>query len=204
MPDHAVTNLLRLAGVASGPGEVSLPQSNPELNALLRRRDGFFAFAGALEVFPSATGPRSYGINDWNGLGLWRGAYGELAPHGVCFAQDLFGTQFVISNGIQTFDPETGEQQEFAGSIDAWAARLLEEPDVHTGQSLLQSWQAKNGSLPSKFRLVPITPFTLGGAFDLDNLLAMESTKSMRMRAELALQLKDVPDGTTVSYKVVD
>jgi hypothetical protein len=49
--------------------------------------------------------------------------------------------------------------------------------------------------------LVPKIPFVLGGEFGVDNVFALEATKGMRLRGELAVQIRDLPNGTKISYR---
>jgi hypothetical protein len=42
----------------------------------------------------------------------------------------------------------------------------------------------------------------LGGAFEIEDLVAIDAVEAMRVRANLALQIRDLPDGAEVIYKV--
>lgn len=170
--------------------------------AALYQKNGFFAFESALEVFPVGESAKSYSISEWNHKDAWISSYGDLSPKGICFAQDLFGTQFLISDGIYSFDPETAETGDVAESIEAWVERILADYEMLTAQPIAHAWQAENGPLPKRSRLVPITPFVLGGSYDTSNLVAMDAVAAMRLRASLALQIRDLPDGTQVTYEV--
>jgi len=174
-----------------------------EIALLLRRRNGFFAFEGALEVFSSLPN-QSYSITEWNDERLWIAAYGDSRPQGLCFAQDIFGGQFIIEDGIKFFDPETGEHSLFGETLEDWARVILDDYRVLTGHPLAHDWQKINGPLLCRHRLVPLAPFVLGGSYSLDNLFAMEAAKSMRLRGDLARQLRDLPDGAQVIYQVTE
>ncbi|WP_068685569.1 hypothetical protein [Variovorax sp. WDL1] len=44
----------------------------------------------------------------------------------IFFAEDIFGVQFAIKDDVVvSFDPESGEAEEIAGSIEEWANKLL-------------------------------------------------------------------------------
>lgn len=205
MLDKRIAKLLSIASPPTGGGSQSANCNlNNDLQALLSARDGFFAFESALEVFPLSSGTLAHSLGEWNAAELWRRSYNILNPEGICFAQDVFGVQFVLSDKVRSFDPETGELAVLANSLGDWSEKILREHEVLTGFPLAHAWQRKNGPLRYKNRLVPKIPFVLGGKFELSNLVAMDSAKSMRLRAELALQLKDVPDGAQVIYRVSD
>ena len=53
-------------------------------------------------------------------------------------------------------------------------------------------------------RLVPKVPFVLGGEFDVSNLHPLDSVKAMRFYGNLAVQIRDAPDGTRVHWNVED
>jgi len=194
--------LLRISSDPTGVDSRSDFELPDELKPLYER-NGFFAFESALEVFPIGRSEKSYPLGAWNDENTWLSYYQDLRPSGVCFAQSAFGDQFLFNDGFHLFDPETGEVSHLAGSIELWAERMLDDYEALTGQPLGHEWQARKGRIPSRSRLVPITPFVLGGAFEPDNLVAMDAVAGMRLRANLALQIKNLPDGAKVIYEVV-
>jgi hypothetical protein len=203
-----LAKLLALASAGLGPALGERPgllggKRADELWALLGACNGFYAFEGALHVFPSG-GPGAQTLERWNAPDLWRGRYREL-DDSVCFAEDVFGGQFILrGEAVHTFDPETGEIQVIADSLEGWAGALLEDYEFLTGQPLAHAWQAQHGALAAGHRLVPKVPFVVGGAFELANLHAMEAVHGMTWRADLARQLRDLPDGTAIQFKVVE
>ncbi len=174
------------------------------LRGLLHERNGFFAFDRALHVFPSSILEAPVmTLEKWNDPSTWTSAYGDAASDDLFFAEDLFGMQFVLSDQrVFTFDPETGDRTPAADSISAWVELVLDDPAVVVGSQLAGEWQRRNGALSEGRRLVPVKPFILGGDFDLANLRDMSSVEAMLYRADLARQLRDVPDGSQVELQV--
>jgi outer membrane protein assembly factor BamB len=210
--DEATHQLLSVAGPALGP---SLdPEAGSEtqripspLRALLSLRNGFYAFESALHVF--ATGvevaPVEGSVEDWNAPALWRDGYGPMAEGHFFFAEDLFGGQFSLKDGhVYSFDPETGTPEWLADDILGWTARILDDYEVLTGYPLAHAWQSLHGRLVPGQRLMPKQPFVLGGEFTVENLYALDAVDGMRLRAGLAMQLRDLPDGAKVQWRVVD
>jgi hypothetical protein len=118
------------------------------------------------------------------------------------FAEDVLGAQFCVLDGaVMSFDPETGDKSFIAPSVLAWARRILHEGDVLTGYPLAHEWQTRNGPIKPRARLIPKTPFVLGGDFTIENLFLLEAAQAMRSRANLAIQIRDLPDGTNVAFK---
>jgi hypothetical protein len=172
---------------------------------LLCCKNGFYAFEGALHVMSSSSAIREYGLAKWNSHNLWRADYQGLADRSFFFAEDVFGSQFCLHNGaVMSFDPETGERELIASNVDEWAQRILDDYDLLTGHQLAHEWQVQHGAIPVGHRLIPKVPFVLGGGFVVENLFPLESAKAMRSRANLAVQIKTLPDGTEVEFKLDD
>lgn len=173
-----------------------------ELLGLLNKRNGFFAFDKALHVFPaqpSTQKPSGYDIIDWNRRGLWKNAFPEQVQRLLCFAEDIFGCQWVLQKDhIGKFDPETGEVTPFADSFENWAEQIVENASIETGWPLSQQWIQKNGDLPANCRLNPRMLFVLGGSFEVENLFAVDAAEGMRFRGDIARQIRDLPDGTKI------
>jgi hypothetical protein len=82
--------------------------------------------------------------------------------------------------------------------------RILADYEVLTGYPLLHQWQAKHGALPIGVRLMPKVPFVLGGEYALDNLYSIAAVSGMKTRGNLARQIKDLPDGAQVEFRVIE
>ena len=172
---------------------------------VLSLKNGFYAFEGALQVYADVETPREHGLLSWNESTLWRSQYAGMADSGIFFAQDVFGRQFGLDDsGVFLFESETGERERVAGSIEGWAELLLSEYPVWTGHPVAHAWQQVNGRLRSGWRLVPKIPFVLGGEVSVSNVFTAESVKAMHFYANLAVQIRDLPDGAAVDLKVID
>lgn len=175
------------------------------LERILGKRNGFYAFEGALHVFANTDTANELGVKSWNASSLWKHEYRDLMGEGVCFAEDVFGNQFLLrGDEIFVFDPETGRANSMAQDIDAWAELILGDFSFWTGHAVARAWQAVNGTISRGSRLVPVTPFVLGGEFVPENVRAMDAVAGMKYRASIALQIRDLPDGATVTLRAVD
>jgi len=79
----------------------------------------------------------------------------------------------------------------------------LRDYELHTGQRLAHAWQSQNRPLKPGERLVPKMPFVTGGEYAIQNLAAIEASRGMRFRGDLAVQIRDLPDGAQIRYSVV-
>lgn len=176
-----------------------------ELLMMLGQRNGFYALESALHVFPTHSTQEEFGLTDWNEDALWRTAYRGLADDCLFFAEDIFGGQFCIkANRIYTFDPETGELSYLADSIEGWAAAVMNDHEILTGYPLAHQWQEHNGPVPARKRLLPKVPFVLGGEFKIENLYLVDAIEGMKFRADVAYQIKNLPDGAEIKLNIID
>ncbi len=204
----AVTKLTSIASEALG-SEPSQPYDfldahalASELLSMLRQKNGFYAFESALHVFPISS-VDCMSLEEWNSDSLWRNAYQDLADGLLFFAEDVFQDQFCLSSsGVVRFEAETGRTEPYAQSIEEWARKVLSHYDVDTGWTLASKWQQENAPLRPGHRLMPKTPFFLGGQFSLDNLWEGDAVEGMRFKASLAIQTRDIPDGQRVRLVV--
>ncbi len=177
-----------------------------ELAALLARTNGFSAFDTGIQLFragPEGLGPA---LETWNDPSTWKDSYGGTADGLLCFAADLFGGQFAVDDEQQVvlFDPETADRTVIGRSLEEWAAWVWDDPTVRAAAPLARRWQDTHGPLDLDQRLLPRQLFVLGGAYDLDNLEAVDAAEAMRIRGPIAQQLHAAPDGTPVVLRVAE
>jgi hypothetical protein len=202
-----IMKVLSISSVAISNVDSSIPFVNrwgalgDEIAEVLRARNGFYAYESALLVRPLQSERPPLGSFEWNASELWKCEY-ELPTDCFCFAEDLFGGQYCISGAkIRSFNPETGTLDEEWPSLEAWAAEILARRNFRTGHALAHAWQMKNGPLTPGMRLLPKIPFLSGGQYDVENLYAIEDVKGMRLRAHVARQIRDLPDGSQIVFK---
>jgi hypothetical protein len=202
---------MELGSTSIGPAIIEEPPYHAwtaGLDELYRQKNGFYAFGGALLVRPidskHVSMPR--GIMQWNEPALWRTTYGDLIPEAeVFFAEDAFGNQFSFDPkaGFCFFDAETGDKKPIADSVSDWASAVLVDWDYLSGYRPAEAWQKHNRSLMPGERLIPKHPIVLGGSFEISNLMAWPDDKGMRSRGFLARQIKDLPDGSQISFRLI-
>jgi hypothetical protein len=197
--------LLDISSASFGPENPNPSNIPPTIYALLQKRNGFYAFEAALHVFGSQTDSPEISIEQWNSPDLWRDKYGGMDDGCFFFAEDVFGVQFAFrKDDICTYEPETGQQTQFAKDLEDWAAKILADYNLHTGYSLAHEWQLQNGHLPVGKRLIPKVPFVAGGQFDIANLYAGDSVEAMHWRAFLAQHIESLPDGAKIEFKITE
>jgi hypothetical protein len=175
-----------------------------ELFHMLKQKNGFYAFEFALHVFPLTSDPET-GLEGWNAGSLWRKEYEDLADGLLFFAEDILQDQFCLSkkqSGVHRFHAETGQTVFMAESVEKWADVILANYKTETGWPFVHEWQQKNGPLPLGKRLMPKTPFFLGGEYKIENLWAGNPLEGMRVKADLAMQTQHLPEGAKVKLNI--
>ena len=170
-----------------------------ELTALLQSRNGFFAFASALHVFPAESSEHGFGMIDWNIGTAWKQEYGGVADKLLCFGQDIFANQFALcGDGVVVFNCEIGSYAHFSVSLEEWAEKVLSNYNLVTGYSLAKAWQQQNRLLKPGERLFPVQPFVVGGAYSSENLRAMKYLEILKFFGYFSSQIRLLPEGAHV------
>jgi hypothetical protein len=198
MPMDTVAELLRAASDPLCDTDVATGGIPPGVCELLAARNGFFAFTSALYVRPSGDVPGD--VVEWNRADGWRKWYGELADGLFFFAEDVFGNQFASDRDgrIVAFDAETADLEPLASSVRDWVKVLLDDWRYWTGYPLAHDWQDANRPLKRGERLVPRTPFVIGGEYSVENLAAVVDHQAMELRGVIAAQIAHLPEGTEI------
>lgn len=157
---------------------------------------------GAVRIF-GPVARRLPSIEAWNDPGLWRDAFADLADGPPFVAENFLGEQYrIVDEAVFCWNPETGEQEPTGMTFGDWLARVRSDPGSEVPTWLLDDWQAAHGPLSPGDHLAPLVPFVLGGGYEVENLHATPGVADLRWRAQLAVQLQDLPDGTDVRLHV--
>jgi len=172
---------------------------------LINRRNGFFAFDRALEVFP-LTSTHGISIASWNNPSTWKNLYGKALSKYTFFAHDVFGEPFGIdaSGAVVKFDPETNEITSYANDLESWCEKILADPNYEVGSKFAHEWTQTHAPIAEGKRLVPITPFVLEGEYALSNFMAIDALEGMKFRASIYWQIENLPDGAEVRIRIDD
>ncbi len=174
-----------------------------QLINILKKKNGFLVFESALRFFPADPTLAKREITRWNNPDVWIGFFDGMAAGAIFFAEDVFGSQFcIVGDEIRSFDPETGEMEFISYSFEDWAKEILEDYEALTGYPIAHEWQETYGVLDYDKVLAPKYPFVLGGEFELNNMSSMDAVKAMLFRADLAKQIRDLPDGAEIEFVV--
>lgn len=190
----ALHQLLRLSAAIDGPvlDSATIPDS---LKVVTPGASGLSVFDAALLVAPPGVV-----------LELVRKKLFEpfrIAATTHVFAFDLFAGMYGIEadGSVVSIDAETGERQDFARDLEAWAALILEKPGSLLGAELGRAWQQLHGPLAPLERLVPRQPFVLGGNYEVSNLVRCPLPRAVELYGSLCEQIAATPDGSRVEVR---
>ncbi len=205
----AVTKLLSIASLPIAAHDVACGhldrwgQLGRELGEMLQAKNGFYAYESALLVRLVRSADAPLGLTEWNAPSLWKSGYAGSIGNALCFAEDIFGGQVCIRDDVVcAFDPETGAFDQLSRSIGEWADDLMARCNFRTGYPLAHGWQVANRPLVAGERVLPRTPFVLGGKYVVENLYPLQDVEGMRLRASIAGQIRELPDGSQVILQV--
>ena len=159
---------------------------------------------GAIRVFGDV-GEQLPSRRDWNDPTGWKSKYAAagIAVPGEIIAEGFLGDQYaVVDSLVVRWDPETGETESTDIPADAWIAGVREDASSQEPVWLLEEWERSNGPLSVTKHLAPKLFFVLGGEFEVENLYSADAASDLAWRAQLAHQIRDLPDGAEVKLHV--
>lgn len=175
-----------------------LPELPRSLVNTLSDINGFILHEGALHVRGASSKP------DWHSLrGAWRGPnsfhvlYPDLRTSDIPFAQDQVGDQFLIREGVVVkLSAETGEISVVADGLEDFFFRV--EANIEDYLNVGLSHKMQPGQL-----LQASPPFCLKSDATA-SLKPSPASEVILFHADLARQIRNIPDGEQVEFKVRD
>jgi hypothetical protein len=170
-----------------------------ELVRLLADTNGFILHEGAVHIRGACLSP------DWHSLRTaWRGPeafhvlYEDVRSSDIPFAQDQVGDQFLIREGIiLRLSAETGELGTLVGSLQDFLTGVTSDIEGFLAVGL--SHRMQPGQL-----LHAYPPFCFRESGAGASLRPVPASEVIRFHADLARQLREVPDGGQVEFKLKD
>jgi hypothetical protein len=163
---------------------------------------GIHAFSKSLRIFGFTSDKHAKNIIWWNKDSTWKYEYKKFFRNAWAFAEDIFGNQFLFDqSGVAWLNSESGETQHLCKTFSEWIEMLFANINFYTGMSIKQDWEKANPDqeLTGQYLLCPTIPFILGGEYKIDNLFRIEGQKCMLLKAKIAQQIRNLPDGTKIT-----
>lgn len=136
---------------------------------------------------------------------LFNKYYSDLFPGVFVFAEDIFGNQFAfLKDGSVVFlNIETTEVMETFQNFKHFLSAISDDIDYYSGFSIAEKWEKSHVKIQLEQRVSPIKPFIIGGGYEVKNLHLLNKEKLFDYTSFIARQIKDLPDGTDITLKIV-
>lgn len=176
-----------------------LSELPPDLVRVLRDTNGCILHEGALHIRGASLTPEWHSLRSaWRGPNAFHTLYDTVQSTDVPFAQDQFGDQFLLRDGqVFRLSGETGEVESLADSLDAFLSGLRE--DIETFLNVGMEHRMLPGQL-----LLAYPPFVFQESQEGTSLKPVSASEVILFHADLARQIRDVPNGGQIKLKVTD
>lgn len=176
------------------------------LAGLLRQINGFIQFHGGLHVRGACREPDWHSLRDaWDGeAAFWR-LYPEVRQADVPFAEDCMGDQFVLRDAVvHKLSAETGDAESLGVGLREFFEAVAADPVEYLSLHPLLQHQQDGGGLEPGQLLAAFPPFCTKESADGVSLAAIQAGERRRFLADLAAQLREVPEGGKIDCRVMD
>jgi len=170
-----------------------------DLVRVLSDTNGFILHEGAVHVRGACLTPEWHSLRAaWRGPKAFHTLYDDVQSSDVPFAQDQVGDQFLIRGGVVLrLFAETGEIERLSDSLQDFFSRVSSDIEGFLNVGLSHTMQP--GQL-----LHAYPPFCFRESGTGASLAALPATEVILVHADLARQIRDVPDGGQIEFKVTD
>ena len=189
-------------GVGS-PDPQLLARLPRRLASILKQMNGCVAFRGGFHLRGSCREPRWHSLEEvWFGAFSLSAVYPEVKATDIPFAQDCMADQWLLRDGqVWRLAAEYGGVVPLKVDLDEFFTRSQAEPQEWLGLHPLRAFQAEGGTLEPGFVLHASPPFCMKSDKAV-SLRPYPIEEALRYLPDLARQLRDVPDGGTVTLQV--
>ena len=161
--------------------------------------NGFILHQGALHVRGASLTPEWHSLRAaWLGPNAFQCLYESVHATDIPFAQDQFGDQFLLREGrVLRLAGESGEVEEIADSLEDFFSQVNQNIEQFLNVGLHHTMQ------PGKL-LVAYPPFVCRESGAGAQLKPIRAEEAILFHADLAKQIRDIPDGGRIAFKIVN
>jgi len=162
---------------------------------------GIHAFSRALRIFGLTKNSNAKNIIWWNEPRVWKLKCRGFFLDAWSFAEDVFGNQFMFNkDAVVWLQLETGELQYICGSFKEWLSVINTDINFYTGASIARAWDKThtNEKITGMYHLCPLKLFVCGGSYTIDNMFRYSVFEHMSLKAKIAQQIRNSPDGAQI------
>ena len=169
-----------------------------DLVRTLSDTNGLILHEGALHVRGACLTPEWHSLRAaWHGPKAFHTLYDDVRTSDVPFAQNQFGDQFLIREGVVLrLAAETGEIERLSDSLHDFFSRIRSDIEQFLNVGL------GHGMQPGHL-LHAYPPFCFQESGAKASLAPLPASEVILFHADLARQIRDVPDGGKVEFKPI-
>jgi hypothetical protein len=171
---------------------------------LLEVTNGYVAYYGGLHVRGACLLPKWHSLRvAWSGHEAIHRLFTQVRPDDIPFAEDALGDQFVIRQGtVWKVSGETGEIVSLERTLAEFDAAVRADPDGFLELGPLHQFRSEGGKLEPGQLLSVSPPFVFRESAAGISLRAIPGDERRRFLSQLAREIRDVPDGASVRFRV--
>ncbi len=177
-----------------------------DYRTLLEQINGFIQFGGGLHIRGACVQPIWHSLAPvWSGSQALSTRYPSVAPADIPFGQDAVGDQFLLRAGmVYRLAAETGELEVLDRGLFAFLEAAQADPVEYLALQPLLRFQHEGGALRPGELLSVYPPFCTAESASGVSLRAVPAMERIAFLAELAEQLRGVPEQGKVRIKLGD
>src|SRR5262249_35554925 len=140
-----------------------------------------------------------------SGMHAFHRLYTTVLPEDVPFAEDCLGDQFLLRDGrVFRLAGETGELRALDIGLAGFFQAVQADPIEFLSLQPLLRFQHDGNMLEPGQLLAAYPPFCTKQAASGVHLAAIAASERRRFLADFAAQIRDVPDGGTIAFKLAE
>lgn len=177
-----------------------------DLATLLQSVNGFIQFGGVLHLRGACQTPDWHSLNHaWETVDAFHRHYRTVKNTDVPFAQSALGDQYFIRDHVvYRLDTECDEIESLDMNLKTFLESVQGDPIGALNLEPLEEFWDQGGALQPGQLLSVMPPFVLAQPDTKYSYRAISAMDRLRFLADFAKQVRDLPDGATISLKVVE
>jgi hypothetical protein len=175
-----------------------------DLAELLKSINGFIQFGGALHVRGACQTLEWHSLHyAWESADAFHRHYRTVKQSDVPFAQSALGDQYFIrDNDVYRLDTECDEIESLDMDFKTFLEEVQSDPIGALNLEPLEEYWGQGGVLEPGQLLSVMPPFILAQQNTKYSYRAISALDRLRFLADFARQIRDLPDGATISFNV--
>ncbi len=177
-----------------------------ELQNHLRTQNGCIAYRGGFHLRGVVAEPIWHSLADaLDGPDSFAELYPDVEPDDIPFAEEACGDQFLLRDGrVLRLYAETGELADLNVDLAGFLQAVSQNAQAVLGLEPILAFYEKGEKLEPGQLLSVLPPFCMEEAQNGVSLRAIDALERRRFLADLAEQLRDLPDGAHIELRVVE